>query len=157
MTKIMSCFISWMIAVKLHIRLKQTWSPAMLSVNRVSSFAVSHLVIVTVETECASTSSAASSYAFLSSWFSAVLLACGIPKEVAERTVRFSFGRETTKDDVSLGSPQPESCSWIWKLQVDRVVKELKAILFLAKHGSSLMNVINKGPVPGFWLLRGRH
>lgn len=63
---------------------------------------------------------------------SAVLLACGISKEVAERTVRFSFGRETTKDDV------------------DRVVKELKAILFLAKHGSSLMNVINKGPVPGF-------
>ncbi|VDO18812.1 unnamed protein product [Heligmosomoides polygyrus] len=107
-------------------------SPDLVAKYVTSSAMISHLVIVTVETECASTSSAASSYAFLSSWFSAVLLACGIPKEVAERTVRFSFGRETTKDDV------------------DRVVKELKAILFLAKHGSSLMNVINKGPVPGF-------
>ncbi|WKX97535.1 hypothetical protein Q1695_013305 [Nippostrongylus brasiliensis] len=63
---------------------------------------------------------------------SPVLLACGLSKELAERTIRFSFGRETTKADV------------------DRVVKELKAILFLAKHGSSLMNVINAGPVPGF-------
>uniref|UniRef100_A0A0K0CXS9 Selenocysteine lyase n=1 Tax=Angiostrongylus cantonensis TaxID=6313 RepID=A0A0K0CXS9_ANGCA len=63
---------------------------------------------------------------------SPVLLACGIQRQTAERTIRFSFGRETTKEDV------------------DRVVKELKAILFLAKHGSSLMNVINAGPVPGF-------
>ncbi|VDM76906.1 unnamed protein product [Strongylus vulgaris] len=63
---------------------------------------------------------------------SPVLLACGISKEMAERTVRFSFGRETTNEDV------------------DRVVKELKAMMFLAKHGSSLMNVINAGPVPGF-------
>ncbi|KHJ98020.1 aminotransferase, class V [Oesophagostomum dentatum] len=63
---------------------------------------------------------------------SPVLLACGISKEVAERTVRFSFGRETTIEDV------------------DRVIKELKAMMFLAKHGSSLMNVINAGPVPGF-------
>ncbi|KAL6735249.1 hypothetical protein Aduo_005708 [Ancylostoma duodenale] len=61
-----------------------------------------------------------------------VLLECGITKEVAERTIRFSFGRGTTKDDV------------------DRVVKELKAMMFLAKHGSSLMNVINAGPVAGF-------
>nr|CDJ96234.1 Aminotransferase domain containing protein [Haemonchus contortus] len=63
---------------------------------------------------------------------SPILLACGISKEVAERTIRFSFGRETSKEDV------------------DRVVKELKAVLFLAKYGSSLMNVINTGPVPGF-------
>ncbi|VDM73786.1 unnamed protein product, partial [Strongylus vulgaris] len=63
---------------------------------------------------------------------SPVLLACGISKEMAERTVRFSFGRETTNEDVN------------------RVVKELKAMMFLAKHGSSLMNVINAGPVPGF-------
>ncbi|VDM54189.1 unnamed protein product [Angiostrongylus costaricensis] len=61
-----------------------------------------------------------------------VLLACGIQRQTAKRTIRFSFGRETTKEDV------------------DRVVKELKAILFLSKHGSSLMNVINAGPVPGF-------
>ncbi|KAK5980915.1 hypothetical protein GCK32_021968, partial [Trichostrongylus colubriformis] len=64
--------------------------------------------------------------------FSPILLACGVSKELAERTIRFSFGRETTKEDV------------------DRVVRELKAVLFLAKYGSSLMNVINKGPVPGF-------
>ncbi|XGW08730.1 hypothetical protein V3C99_011220 [Haemonchus contortus] len=63
---------------------------------------------------------------------SPILLACGISKELAERTIRFSFGRETSKEDV------------------DRVVKELKAVLFLAKYGSSLMNVINTGPVPGF-------
>ncbi|CAJ0606192.1 unnamed protein product [Cylicocyclus nassatus] len=63
---------------------------------------------------------------------SPVLLTCGITKEMAERTIRFSFGRETTNEDV------------------DRVVKELKAMMFLAKHGSSLMNVINAGPVPGF-------
>ncbi|KAK5975350.1 Selenocysteine lyase [Trichostrongylus colubriformis] len=63
---------------------------------------------------------------------SPILLACGVSKELAERTIRFSFGRETTKEDV------------------DRVVRELKAVLFLAKYGSSLMNVINKGPVPGF-------
>uniref|UniRef100_A0A7I4Y6K4 Selenocysteine lyase n=1 Tax=Haemonchus contortus TaxID=6289 RepID=A0A7I4Y6K4_HAECO len=63
---------------------------------------------------------------------SPVLLACGVSKELAERTIRFSFGRETSKEDV------------------DRVVKELKAVLFLAKYGSSLMNVINTGPVPGF-------
>ncbi|RCN36358.1 cysteine desulfurase domain protein, partial [Ancylostoma caninum] len=68
----------------------------------------------------------------ISLFFSPVLLECGITKEVAERTIRFSFGRGTTKEDV------------------DRVVKELKAMMFLAKHGSSLMNAINAGPVAGF-------
>ncbi|KAE9420795.1 hypothetical protein Angca_003954, partial [Angiostrongylus cantonensis] len=31
---------------------------------------------------------------------SPVLLACGIQRQTAERTIRFSFGRETTKEDV---------------------------------------------------------
>lgn len=42
---------------------------------------------------------------------SAILLACGINKEIAARTVRFSVGRETTKRDV------------------DVVINELKSVL----------------------------
>ncbi|KHN78261.1 Selenocysteine lyase [Toxocara canis] len=63
---------------------------------------------------------------------SAVLCACGIPDEVASRTVRFSFGKESSR------------------AQVDRVVNELKSIVFLGKYGSSLLSAINKGPIPGF-------
>lgn len=39
--------------------------------------------------------------------FSPVLIACGIRPEVAERTVRFSFGRSNTKEEVSrnIGAP----------------------------------------------------
>uniref|UniRef100_A0A1I7V5Y2 Selenocysteine lyase n=1 Tax=Loa loa TaxID=7209 RepID=A0A1I7V5Y2_LOALO len=63
---------------------------------------------------------------------SQVLTACGIRDELALRTVRFSFGRDSTYDEV------------------DRVVNELKAIMFMGKYGSSLLNVINKGPISGF-------
>ncbi|VDN01714.1 unnamed protein product [Thelazia callipaeda] len=63
---------------------------------------------------------------------SQVLTASGIRYEVALQTVRFSFGRESRCD------------------QVDQVVNELKAIIFMSKHCSSLLNAINKGPVPGF-------
>ncbi|KJH43370.1 aminotransferase, class V [Dictyocaulus viviparus] len=31
---------------------------------------------------------------------SPILMACGLPQELAERTIRFSFGRDNTKDDV---------------------------------------------------------
>uniref|UniRef100_A0A915PPM3 Selenocysteine lyase n=1 Tax=Setaria digitata TaxID=48799 RepID=A0A915PPM3_9BILA len=63
---------------------------------------------------------------------SQVLTACGIHDELALRTVRFSFGRDSTCDEV------------------DRVVNELKAIMFMGKYGSSLLNAINKGPISGF-------
>ncbi|VDK86396.1 unnamed protein product [Onchocerca ochengi] len=63
---------------------------------------------------------------------SQVLTACGIRDELALRTVRFSFGRDSTYDEV------------------DRVVNELKAIIFMGKYGSSLLNVINKGPISSF-------
>ncbi|VIO92830.1 Uncharacterized protein BM_BM3359 [Brugia malayi] len=63
---------------------------------------------------------------------SGVLTACGIRDELARRTVRFSFGRDSTSDEV------------------DRVVNELKAIMFMSKYGSSLLNAINKGPISGF-------
>ncbi|CAG9530991.1 unnamed protein product [Cercopithifilaria johnstoni] len=63
---------------------------------------------------------------------SQVLTACGIREEFALRTVRFSFGRDSTCDEV------------------DRVVKELKAIMFMDRYGSSLLNVINKGPISDF-------
>lgn len=64
---------------------------------------------------------------------SAVLSACGILDKVAFRTVRFSFGRDSSR------------------AQVDRVVNELKSIAFFGKYGSSLLSAINKGPLPGFW------
>ncbi|MCP9262734.1 Selenocysteine lyase [Dirofilaria immitis] len=63
---------------------------------------------------------------------SQVLTACGISDELALRTVRFSFGRDSTYDEV------------------DRVVNELKAIIFMGKYGTSLLNAINKGPISGF-------
>uniref|UniRef100_A0A0M3HS59 Selenocysteine lyase n=1 Tax=Ascaris lumbricoides TaxID=6252 RepID=A0A0M3HS59_ASCLU len=63
---------------------------------------------------------------------SAVLSACGILDKVAFRTVRFSFGRDSSR------------------AQVDRVVNELKSIAFFGKYGSSLLSAINKGPLPGF-------
>ncbi|KAL3993587.1 Aminotransferase class-V family protein [Acanthocheilonema viteae] len=63
---------------------------------------------------------------------SQVLTACGIREEFALRTVRFSFGRNSTCDEV------------------DRVVNELKAIMFMDRYGSSLLNVINKGPISDF-------
>uniref|UniRef100_A0A914RN38 Selenocysteine lyase n=1 Tax=Parascaris equorum TaxID=6256 RepID=A0A914RN38_PAREQ len=68
----------------------------------------------------------------LLSKISAVLSACGILDKVAFRTVRFSFGRESSR------------------VQVDRVVNELKSIAFFGKYGSSLLSAINKGPLPGF-------
>ncbi|VDM22111.1 unnamed protein product [Wuchereria bancrofti] len=63
---------------------------------------------------------------------SGVLTACGIRDELARRTVRFSFGRDSTCDEV------------------DRVMNELKAIMFMSRYGSSLLNAINKGPISGF-------
>uniref|UniRef100_A0A0R3RQY7 Selenocysteine lyase n=1 Tax=Elaeophora elaphi TaxID=1147741 RepID=A0A0R3RQY7_9BILA len=63
---------------------------------------------------------------------SQVLTACGVREEFALRTVRFSFGRDSTCDEV------------------DRVVKELKAIMFMSKYGGSLLNSINKGPISDF-------
>uniref|UniRef100_A0A914VF62 Selenocysteine lyase n=1 Tax=Plectus sambesii TaxID=2011161 RepID=A0A914VF62_9BILA len=58
---------------------------------------------------------------------SAVLLASGVSEDLASKTVRFSIGRETTKEDI------------------DRVVSELKAMTFLSKYGSSLLNSIGIG------------
>ncbi|VDK44314.1 unnamed protein product [Anisakis simplex] len=63
---------------------------------------------------------------------STVLLACGLSEEVACRTVRFSFGRESSEE------------------QVDRVINEIKSVCFFGKYGSSLLKAINKGPVSGF-------
>ncbi|VDM91815.1 unnamed protein product [Litomosoides sigmodontis] len=63
---------------------------------------------------------------------SQVLTACGIREQFALRTVRFSFGRDSTHDEV------------------DRAVSELKAIIFMGKYGSSLLNVINRGPISDF-------
>ncbi|CAJ0558242.1 unnamed protein product, partial [Mesorhabditis spiculigera] len=63
---------------------------------------------------------------------SKILLASGVPEDVALRSVRFSIGRDTTKEEL------------------DRVVKELKAMLFLSKNAGSLMGALGKGPVAGF-------
>uniref|UniRef100_A0A0N5AAY1 Selenocysteine lyase n=1 Tax=Syphacia muris TaxID=451379 RepID=A0A0N5AAY1_9BILA len=63
---------------------------------------------------------------------SSVLINCGLSEQLASRTVRFSFGRQTKQSDV------------------DRVISELSSIVFLSKYGSSLLKTFSKGPVPGF-------
>ncbi|CAJ0920140.1 unnamed protein product, partial [Mesorhabditis belari] len=63
---------------------------------------------------------------------SAILISSGVSEEVALRTIRISFGTGNTKEEV------------------DRVVKELKAMCFLSQFGTSLIGAFSKGPVPGF-------
>ncbi|VDN60449.1 unnamed protein product [Dracunculus medinensis] len=77
----------------------------------------------------ASTQSSCHSYSQRSS---PILSACGINEELASRTVRFSFGRDSSIEDA------------------EKVLNELKSIIFFSKFGSSLLNAIGKGPLPGF-------
>lgn len=69
-------------------------------------------------------------YTFLSP--SKTLTACGIDDQLASKTVRFSFGRQTTIEDI------------------ERVMSELSSIVFLSKYGTSLLGAFSKGPIPGF-------
>ncbi|PAV60333.1 hypothetical protein WR25_15441 [Diploscapter pachys] len=63
---------------------------------------------------------------------SSALTECGLSIELSKKCIRFSFGRRNTKEDV------------------DRIIKELKAMTFFSKFGSSLLNQINLGPTAGF-------